>query len=344
MGTTNGDASLDQMLAVGRAVLMETSVSAAAESRFTAHVRGWLCGEYVIMESPNLDSQMIIVSPKQECIFRFMAEGEVCAFRGIVLDRGTGPYSRMFRISWPRRIKTIRLRSHERVSTHVSCSILCDGEPEFSGELIDLSINGCGVLAPKPLQPGDRLELAFDLPGGVSIEAVSAIVRRSELEGDQFRLGCSFEHVPPEVQADVEYYVAITMENMREQNDENPKPWVLVIEPDPQRANPLRKVLSERGIGVFTARNAVYGMARLGNTMPMAILVDQSQGGCSGIDVCRVIRTAPKLGELPVFLYSIDEPMSDATKQEAAQAGATNCFPSLDIPDTVLDAISDLFA
>ncbi len=97
-------------------------------------------------------------------------------------------------------------------------------------------------------------------------------------------------------------------------------PEVLVIEDDTDVCDLLEDALSLAGFRVRVAANGLDGLARLRESVPDIVLLDQQLPGINGSEVCRRIRRAPGLAAVPVVMLTA---MSQPADQVAAlDAGA----------------------
>jgi hypothetical protein len=91
------------------------------------------------------------------------------------------------RRSWPR----VRLRQPATVSI--------TGSPAFTAETCDLARDGIGFASPRPISPGRRGEVAFELPsGGGGLTLPIKVVHSSYVGPHQFQIGAAFLELRPE--------------------------------------------------------------------------------------------------------------------------------------------------
>jgi hypothetical protein len=75
------------------------------------------------------------------------------------------------------------------------------GSAAFTGETCDLGRDGIGFMSPRPISPGRRGEVAFELPqaaGGAGLTVPIKVVHSSYVERDQFQIGAAFLELQPE--------------------------------------------------------------------------------------------------------------------------------------------------
>lgn len=86
--------------------------------------------------------------------------------------------------------------------------------------------------------------------------------------------------------------------------------------------------ISARKAGLQLAASAVDGdgaWLAIQEHEPDLIVLDVSMPGMSGLDVCRLVRSSPKLAHVPVLLLSAG--VSGASRDAGAQAGADDFMP-----------------
>jgi len=92
------------------------------------------------------------------------------------------------------------------------------------------------------------------------------------------------------------------------------KPLVLVVEDESAQLAMLRYNLEKGGFSVCTADNGEEALAQIAERQPDAILLDWVLPFVSGIEVCRRIRSNPKLRNLPVLMLTARANESDRVR------------------------------
>lgn len=100
------------------------------------------------------------------------------------------------------------------------------------------------------------------------------------------------------------------------------KERILVVDDDPVLTRFLQTVLSVHGMSVTTMSDAIRILDTVEKVQPDIILLDVVMPGLSGYDICRLLRSSERWGDVPIiFLTS----KSDAQGRAAAfQAGAND--------------------
>lgn len=98
---------------------------------------------------------------------------------------------------------------------------------------------------------------------------------------------------------------------------------VLTVDDDPVLTNLTEQILTSQGMAVSTLNQPINILETLERVQPDLVLLDVIMPGLSGYDVCRLIRSSEKWGEVPiVFLTS----KSDAEGRAAAFYAGANDF------------------
>jgi len=79
---------------------------------------------------------------------------------------------------------------------------------------------------------------------------------------------------------------------------------LLVIEDDPDLAELVRFHLSQAGFTVEVAHSGRAGLDAIRRTRPSLVVLDLMLPDLSGTDVCREVRSDPKLRDLPVLMLT----------------------------------------
>src|SRR5690606_31216752 len=177
-------------LRVGGQTFLEVTNERRQTRRAKTKVRGWVKGEYILMDLPAAPDEASCILKGAACVVRFVHEGAACGFSSKILDwcdMGL-PF---FRIDWPENIKVLHVRKHARIPVHLPSTFsFPDGED--IGTIHDLSNGGCALLAKRFPKDGTPLRLTFTLPDGAPIKNLRATVRRSRPHGSEVFIGCCF--------------------------------------------------------------------------------------------------------------------------------------------------------
>jgi putative nucleotidyltransferase with HDIG domain len=100
---------------------------------------------------------------------------------------------------------------------------------------------------------------------------------------------------------------------------------ILIVEDSPTQAERLRYILEQHGHRVFLARNGKEALAMIHDHRPTLVISDIVMPEMDGYELCRTIKAAPALRELPVVLVTSLADPHDAIK--GLECGANSFVP-----------------
>ncbi|HOJ33657.1 MAG TPA: PilZ domain-containing protein [Candidatus Hydrogenedentes bacterium] len=341
---SDAEVSLENILLVGRATIVDPCSEEGDKSlRFGAFVRGWLVDEYILLDARLETDRAGALNRGQQCILRFMADGTAYAFPTRVIDMGTGAYYSFFRVTWPTEIKRVCVRKYERVDVDIPVAVEAEEGTPTRGYLIDLSAGGCRIVLPKSFEKNDKIILSFNLPDGTAIDKISGIVRNVITSKDKYFLGLQFESLTEEQRRDIEFFVTTTFGQKRA--DLSNERWVLIIDSKTERVADLLRSLEQQGVKAVLEESAVTGIARMSVALPSVTLISYEQNACTGIDVCKVIRSTPRYSSVPIYIYGVGgKKDQELSQQKIEQAGATGLFQSIQVIEPVVKTIKNILS
>lgn len=86
-------------------------------------------------------------------------------------------------------------RIHPRKVLRGPATIVVPGQPPRDGKTWDLGLDGMSVISPRPIPPGTRCEVRFDLPGvdhPTHVTAPVKVLYCSYCGADGFKVGTAF--------------------------------------------------------------------------------------------------------------------------------------------------------
>ncbi len=331
--------ALESLLSVGLTFIVDAEPSMVSRRRFSSMLRGWHTGEYLFMQAPSERQYASDLQQNQVCVVRFMAHGQACAFTSSILDMGTGAYYSFFRFTWPKTFQTVPIRRNERVELHAPCLLINEGGGAISGETIDMSLGGCKVLVQAAVGKGLSFKLCIELPAESTLEEAPVKVCSVSPAPDGHILGLAFGALTEIQRSGIEFFLGIAQAGPSVCTHR--RPWVLMIEPNPDSVASLRELFRQHDIDVATTDNPVSAMARLGYSLPVAILMSYELGACTGVDVCRILSASPRLAKMLKFVYGKDGGDVRAIATQAKQAGATAYVPTIERAEGIVKVVSD---
>jgi c-di-GMP-binding flagellar brake protein YcgR/CheY-like chemotaxis protein len=289
---------VEDVLSVGAPTFLELPSERGPARRVKSKLRGWVLGEYMLLDLPMMAEDAAAILKEAPCVVRFVHQGAACGFDSKILDwcdMGL-PF---FRVAWPKQVKTHHVRQHVRIATSIPCK-LAWGDHEELGEIRDLSLGGCGVVTKRFIKEKTPLRLAFTLPDGVPLKDIRAFVSRSRPLAESVWLGCSFVEDSEGKRDPLIFYMTSTLSRMGIQPMADRR--VLVLHNEQTNLRPLLKSFEDGGIHVITAQGLVDGFYRLRMAPPGCILLDMDQPDFAVREICKVIRQTPGFEQTPLFL------------------------------------------
>lgn len=327
---------IERYFAVGLGATIQALSDNLKHPRYRSFIRGWQRGQYVMIDRPMLNQRYIDLPRTDPCAVRFLSEGVACGFQGQVLDLGPRSLVSHIYVAWPTEVSLIRVRSHERVKTAITCSVAVGrSRDKVHAEIRDVSEGGCALLLPSRLVVATKVRIWCTLPDGTAIDGVSALIRRIRATEEGFFHGCRFEAPEEGLHNDLQIFVADTLERLR--SVDAPAYRVLVIDSHPEVAEAIRGQIEKKGYNVVASRGLVEGFYRLKVAYPSAVLINQEQEALSGVEICRLIRQAHGYHALPVIIYGTKEDL----RAEAKAAGATGYVPTSVLIKQVAQLLQD---
>ena len=328
---------LESLLRVGAAVVFQADPSHEMSPRFSTFIRGWEAGKYVILDRIQAGTERVMpVSEGQQCAVRFVHDGEACAFCSSVVDWNSWRDAGWIRVRWPEEMETVPFRKHHRVNVSLPCKLFQNGTEIGDGEVVDVSIGGCGILTSVDLHFGSQVAVTFFLPNGVQIQNAEFSVRNVRQRSHVQRfLGCEFRAGQEQAQNEI---AAFVVAELRPGNGGRGKAacGILLIEDNTETRNALFARLKQSGYEAAGVSTAIEGFCRLFTSRPSLLIVSQEQKDLPGLDIVRAAKANPTFATLPIFLYGGRD---EALKERALEAGAARYFPSTDAVINVCNAV-----
>lgn len=321
--------ALERCLKVGMEVFLDASPGNPNSKRFSARLRGWELGHYILVGLP----QGTVVSsarPGKACVIRFMHEGEVWGFSAVFAEQGMNAGFPLIQMYWPREVARVQVRKHERVAIQTPCTIeLTDGQ-RISATIGDLSGGGCSLHAGSEFDVGATLYLTFRMPDGGQVNRRPVIVRnRRPAPGQGVKYGCQFQ-AAEEKDHGIQLFVARKIAIDR--GESAPHPQVLVLSRNEQDVELAQQALGGSRYEVIEAAGILDLGHRLHSCEAVAILISFEQRELSAIEVLRLIRQSPGMDTIPLFIYGGGAELQD----QALKMGATLCLNDLSETQRIL--------
>jgi twitching motility two-component system response regulator PilG len=198
-----------------------------------------------------------------------------------------------------------------------------DGLRTVQGELTDISVGGCRVLADEAFPVDTDCRLAFTLPDGTHIDGVSIAVCNCARYGSRHSLGCTFSDRDELAWNDIEFYVATTLTRVR--GEAPGAASILILDAQPRSIHAARTMLEREGYDVATTQSAVDAFFMLRMHAPDLFLVNQAIPDMDAATLCATLRASRRFEALPIVIYG----GNPAKAQPVLDAGANEYVEDL---------------
>ena len=322
----NGDASLEDYLAVGIPVVLELDPVYRGSGRHRTSFRGWLADVYLLLDLPPSETLKANLWRGQDCIIRFVAKGTACGCPCTIVEWSQSRTFPYIRTTWPSTFERQHVRQHERVDVVTACKIVTPGNVMGAGVLRDLSAGGCCVDAQlkEPIERGAVLRLSFELPDGTTLHDAPAQVRSVTSASGEYRFGCQFTDLSPASRQDLEFYISSVVSGMRgAKAGKKASKRVLIIEPYPEVVQRLCKRLDAETFVVHVEKSVVEACYRLRANRPDVILIN-AECDVDSRGLCKQIRQTKGLERVPLFAYVDKVTQEEVDPEPLKAAGATD--------------------
>ena len=123
---------------------------------------------------------------------------------------------------------------------------------------------------------------------------------------------------------------------MAERTSQDGLPLVLLAGDGQEATRWLKGLLEGSGYAVLQERTARHALERARSTEPDVIVVDAELPDMAGVEVCRTLRSDPRVSSSTPILLSIREPATRAQRLAALRAGAWECITPPHDADEIL--------
>lgn len=322
-------------LTVGLDVYLDPQPGVQNAPRFPGHIRGWEAGRYILL---GVEPQAggTVVRRGNQCIVRFMLDGDVWGFTSRAAESGAGADNSLIQLTWPQEVARIQVRKYERVVVKVPCEIHLSDDTTADGTIGDVSGGGCSMVSPVRLAVDDIIHLSFRMPEGVQVTRRPVRIRSRRPGGlNQFKYGCQFQE-QKEADRNLELFVA--RKKATERGEAAPHPQLLVLSRSSEDIEIAQQALEASAYEIVAASGILDLGHRLHTCNAAGILISFEQRELSAIEVLSLIRQTEGMEEMPVFLYGGSEDM----REKARSLGAAQCIATLAELDAVLACLPEI--
>lgn len=171
--------------------------------KYQIALRGWVEDEYLIVDYPHFQGDIVKIAPLTGCSLSFTSDGTYFDFKTLVLYAVAHPV-RLMVLEYPKSFTSYKLRKNNRHKANFPFSFSIEGEASekmLTGTIRDLSLSGALVTHSQRLTKGDNLRLTVNLKFG-ELSNVKAQVRNVRKnpgsKSEPFVTGLEFSKLPPE--------------------------------------------------------------------------------------------------------------------------------------------------
>ncbi len=165
-------------------------------------LRGWVEDEYLIVDYPHFQGDIVKIAPLTGCSLSFTSDGTYFDFKTLVLYAVSHPV-RLMVLEYPKSFTSYNLRKNNRHKANFpfTFSVGEEGsEATFNGTIRDLSLSGVLITHSHRLTKGDEVRISVNLSFG-ELYKVKALVRnvRKNLgsQNEPFVTGLEFASLSP---------------------------------------------------------------------------------------------------------------------------------------------------
>ena len=125
------------------------------------------------------------------------------------------------------------------------------------------------------------------------------------------------------------------------------KPRILIIDDDPDLVDTICMVLENSGLETVPAYGGREGLEKAREKGPDLIVLDIMMPDLKGYDVCRELRTDPKLSGIPIIMLTSEEDYlitADITRVKDQAVEAEDFFEKPVDPEVLVERIHELLS
>ena len=191
---------------------------------FSVSVRGWLKGQYVITDLPQVGGESYRVAPQTGVQIHFIKDGLFVNFQSSTSLALAQPNALLI-IEYPRTFDLHNLRKFERIKINIPVTFFSEeGGRKFEdfGILRDISSGGALISHTKEATKRKLLHVSVELPTGGSIKLQKAEVqnlrKNPKSESSLYVTGVKWKNLLPETQEGISRFVTQRSKERREKH------------------------------------------------------------------------------------------------------------------------------
>jgi c-di-GMP-binding flagellar brake protein YcgR len=171
--------------------------------KYQVALRGWMEDEYLIVDYPHFQGDLVKIAPLTGCSLSFTSDGTYFDFKTLVLY-AVAQQVRLMVLEYPKSFTSYKLRKNNRHKANFPFSFSIEGgasEKMMTGTIRDLSLSGALITHSQRLTKGDDLLLTANLSFGElsNLKAQVRNVRKNPgSKSEPFVTGLEFSKLSPE--------------------------------------------------------------------------------------------------------------------------------------------------
>lgn len=273
-------------LSVGCGAVVEIAMHGGRIHHFKTTVLGWHEHDYILLEWPKTSAERKPVQENTPCIIRTLHDGVIAGFSTTITDRGL-PGLRQMRVEWPKEIKTLYLRKHERVAVRTACKVILKNDRCLDVLMVDIAVGGCSIEGDLDLARNEEVTVTIPFSGPGVPDRIRAVVRNLAPVNAGIRAGLQFPAMDEAATFCLEFAITHRLQEARTKLEQRIQ--VLVFEREDVSRETAVNAIRSMGICAERCNTLVEGFYFILAIKPRAVIIADSLCALSELDVCRLV-------------------------------------------------------
>lgn len=164
--------------------------------KFTSYFRGYKTGQWVIIDQPLHNDRPIPLDVEIEVMVRFIIEGKAFGFKSEIMGLAKRPFPLVF-LAYPENVESSNLRRDERYPVRLDAAFSLesqdgDSNEKTTGQILNLSLNGCLLTSTEPYDTETFLYLSIPFPEQGLVKNLETEVKACRKQDSEFHMGLNF--------------------------------------------------------------------------------------------------------------------------------------------------------
>ncbi|MBW1708359.1 MAG: flagellar brake protein [Deltaproteobacteria bacterium] len=180
-------------------------------NKFNSFFRGFKQNQYIIIDHPTQNNLLVQLDEGMVGMVRYIDTGRACGFMSEVQGFAKRPYPLVF-LKYPESIESSNLRKEDRYPVRLDAAFSSQkgsepGSERFTGEILNLSKNGCLLSSPNPFSIKNTLYLIVPFPEHDVAVDIECEVKNCQKTSDTYHIGLIFSDSLQAVHSTVAAYL-----------------------------------------------------------------------------------------------------------------------------------------